>query len=263
MKYKTLWNAATAMAVTAATALFSLLPVIDAQPVAAANVIGLNLIQGNSNTVVVKLLNGTVVTLAPGASPNFSIDAVTTVPTSATTTIGSVQFSYNQKVNFRTETKAPYAMCGNYGTKYTKCHVLGVGKHSVAAKTSHTGSAWYRVNFEIAVANPAAAPIPVPVVVPTKAPVAATAPTTVALFTPIRINCGGGSYTDTMGHVWSADTFFSGGSVHTTNAAIANTDDDVLYQSERYGDATYSIPVLPASSSSPALYDVTLHMSEV
>jgi Malectin domain len=79
------------------------------------------------------------------------------------------------------------------------------------------------------------------------------------LFVPIRINCGGGNFTDSLGHVWRADAFFSGGETFSITDGIANTTNALLYQSERYGTTTYQIPVPPA----PGRYDVTLHLAEI
>jgi hypothetical protein len=54
-----------------------------------------------------------------------------------------------------------------------------------------------------------------------------------ASFTPIRINSGGGAYTDIMGNVWSADSGYNSGNVLTTTSAIAGTPDQPLYQNWR------------------------------
>ena len=52
----------------------------------------------------------------------------------------------------------------------------------------------------------------------------------------IRINSGGGAYTDSQGRQWSADTGFNTGSVATSSAPVENTADDLLYQSYRWDD---------------------------
>jgi glucose/arabinose dehydrogenase len=60
----------------------------------------------------------------------------------------------------------------------------------------------------------------------------------------IRINAGGGAYTDSQGNQWLADQYFTGGKLYSTKAAIANTIDDTLYQSERWlNNLSYAIPV--------------------
>lgn len=73
----------------------------------------------------------------------------------------------------------------------------------------------------------------------------------------VRINAGGPQYTDTDGSTWEADAFFSGGNTHITADSITGTPDDVLYQSERYGNVSYSIPVVNST------YDVNLKFAEV
>ena len=53
-----------------------------------------------------------------------------------------------------------------------------------------------------------------------------------------------------------ADQFFTGGTVVTNAKAIANTQDDPIYQSERNGLFSYQIPV-PVGS-----YEVVVHLAE-
>jgi Malectin domain/Chitobiase/beta-hexosaminidase C-terminal domain len=62
-------------------------------------------------------------------------------------------------------------------------------------------------------------------------------------FSPILVNAGGPSYTDSQAQAWGADKNFSGGSAASTTHAIANTADPKLYQSERYGNFTYQFTV--------------------
>jgi hypothetical protein len=69
-----------------------------------------------------------------------------------------------------------------------------------------------------------------------------TAPT----FTPIRVNAGGGAYSDSLGQTWSADTGYQQGSAYSTISAIAGTPDAALYQVLRYslsGPLTYQFSV--------------------
>lgn len=79
----------------------------------------------------------------------------------------------------------------------------------------------------------------------------------------IRINAGGPEVT-TGGVTWSADQHFSGGKSYTNGAvtAIAGTDDDVLYLTERsatsnLGSFAYDIPVEDGT------YEVRLHLAEI
>jgi hypothetical protein len=49
---------------------------------------------------------------------------------------------------------------------------------------------------------------------------------------PIRVNCGGPSYTDSKGQIWSSDTGYVGvASTDSTTKAIQGTADQKLFQS--------------------------------
>jgi hypothetical protein len=71
------------------------------------------------------------------------------------------------------------------------------------------------------------------------------------------VNAGGPKYTDAQGIVYRANEQFTTGYAYTTTAAIAGTTDDRLYQSERYGDFSYGIPVANGD------YLVTLKFAEI
>jgi pectate lyase len=78
------------------------------------------------------------------------------------------------------------------------------------------------------------------------------------------VNAGGPGYTDGEGNRWSADQPYTpggwgyvGGKTHSTRDPIANTADDSLYQSERYGNFSYKFDV------PDGLYDVTLYFAEI
>jgi hypothetical protein len=71
------------------------------------------------------------------------------------------------------------------------------------------------------------------------------------------VNAGGPKYTDQQGLIYRAHTQFSTGYANTTTAAITGTTDDRLYQSERYGDFSYNIPVANGD------YLVTLKFAEI
>ncbi|BCD98428.1 malectin domain-containing carbohydrate-binding protein [Marinagarivorans cellulosilyticus] len=74
------------------------------------------------------------------------------------------------------------------------------------------------------------------------------------------INAGArASYTATDGTVYQPDlgaSYVTGGMGGSTMDPIDNTEDDTLYQTERYGTFSYSLPLAAAT------YDVTLHMIE-
>ena len=80
-----------------------------------------------------------------------------------------------------------------------------------------------------------------------------------------RVNCGGSAYTDGKGNVWAADKVYAAGSwgyttgnIYTTTDPIANTEDDILYQTERWATSlSYRFDVNNGS------YNVTLHFAEI
>jgi hypothetical protein len=71
------------------------------------------------------------------------------------------------------------------------------------------------------------------------------------------VNAGGPDYVSHTGIHYEADTHFTGGHVYTKARPIADTQDDVLYQSERWGDFSYDVP-LPNGH-----YEVTLQFAEI
>jgi Malectin domain len=108
---------------------------------------------------------------------------------------------------------------------------------------------------ETAIKEPAPSLAPTAVVTPVLfAPIATTlvvAQTTKTSdeFSGIRINCGGPSYTDAEGNVWSADKYFVDVGIASgtfiLEQVIAGTTEDALYHSERWGLFQYEIPVPP------------------
>ncbi len=73
----------------------------------------------------------------------------------------------------------------------------------------------------------------------------------------LNINAGGGAYTSTDGVSYVADSYFVGGSPYSTKSTIAFTDDPILFQTERYGQFGYAIPV------ADGIYEVTLDFAEI
>jgi hypothetical protein len=59
----------------------------------------------------------------------------------------------------------------------------------------------------------------------------------------LMIDSGGGGYNDGKGNLWTADRGFTAGTTFKSASAVANTTDDPLYQSLRYGNFGYSIDV--------------------
>lgn len=73
----------------------------------------------------------------------------------------------------------------------------------------------------------------------------------------IYINTGGPSVT-LEGINWLGDQYFTGSiSTASRTEPIANTSSDFIYQSERYGEMTYNIPVMDGT------YDLDLHFAEI
>lgn len=78
---------------------------------------------------------------------------------------------------------------------------------------------------------------------------------------PIRVNCGGQGYTDSMGRVWQADTHFTGGVASQITAAMTGTADPTLYQTARRNDPAaptvkYNFPMTNGT------YHVNLYFAE-
>lgn len=79
----------------------------------------------------------------------------------------------------------------------------------------------------------------------------------------IRVNAGGSSYVDTAGNTWSADHGYNTGGKYSVSGstAIANTNDDPLFHSERYDAST--APELTYSFTVPnGTYVVRLYFAE-
>jgi hypothetical protein len=99
-----------------------------------------------------------------------------------------------------------------------------------------------------------------PTQTPTRTPTLTPTPTPITLST-WRVNAGGPAYTDSQGHVWSADENFTGGTAAVTTSTITGalpaSSDQTLYQSQRYGSPfSYTFNV-PAGS-----YQLTLKFAE-
>lgn len=72
------------------------------------------------------------------------------------------------------------------------------------------------------------------------------------------VNSGGSAYTGADGLEYMGDSFYTGGNSSARTFEIEDTDDDMLYRSERWGDYTYSLPVPEAGN-----YVATLHFAEI
>jgi hypothetical protein len=70
------------------------------------------------------------------------------------------------------------------------------------------------------------------------------------------VNAGGLAYAAQDGIMYSYDRYYVGGSEGSATDPIAQTEDDTLYQSERWGTFSYHFPVKAGT------YDIDLHMVE-
>jgi hypothetical protein len=74
---------------------------------------------------------------------------------------------------------------------------------------------------------------------------------------PIRMTTQDSPYRDHLGQTWMPDQYFLSGRRSTQKVPIEGTADPALYISHRFGNFTYSIPVVQGSR-----YTITLHFAE-
>ena len=72
---------------------------------------------------------------------------------------------------------------------------------------------------------------------------------------PVRVLARQSPYYSNDSHWWSPDNYFEGGQLASYSAAVKGTDDPELYESERWGNFTYAIPVTQGR------YTVTLYFA--
>ena len=72
---------------------------------------------------------------------------------------------------------------------------------------------------------------------------------------PVRILARQSPYYSNDSEWWSPDNYFEGGQIASYTAPVTGTDDPELYQTERWGNFSYAIPV------SPGKYSVWLHFA--
>src|SRR5919197_2210166 len=72
------------------------------------------------------------------------------------------------------------------------------------------------------------------------------APAKAAAATTLRVNNGGGAFTESNGIAWAADYGYDGGRVSSTNSKIGGTTNGRLYQSYRVDMRGYALPVTPS-----------------
>ena len=74
---------------------------------------------------------------------------------------------------------------------------------------------------------------------------------------PVRILARDGAHTDQSSRPWSADRYFHNGVLVQRHEPVANTEEETLYQGERFGNFSYVIPVAPNGR-----YTVTMKFCE-
>jgi hypothetical protein len=72
---------------------------------------------------------------------------------------------------------------------------------------------------------------------------------------PVRILARQTPYYSNDSRWWSPDNYFEGGEIAAYPTPVSGTDDPELYETERWGNFSYSIPVAPGK------YTVTLHFA--
>jgi hypothetical protein len=72
---------------------------------------------------------------------------------------------------------------------------------------------------------------------------------------PVRLLARQTPYYSNDSHWWSPDNYFEGGQMASYTSPVKGTDDPELYETERWGNFSYAIPV------SPGKYSVTLHFA--
>jgi hypothetical protein len=72
---------------------------------------------------------------------------------------------------------------------------------------------------------------------------------------PVRLLARQTPYYSNDSHWWSPDNYFAGGQMASYSSPVNGTDDPELYETERWGNFTYAIPV------SPGRYTVVLHFA--
>jgi hypothetical protein len=75
---------------------------------------------------------------------------------------------------------------------------------------------------------------------------------------PVRLLARQTPYYSNDSHWWSPDSYFQGGQIASYSAPVNGTDDPELFETERWGNFTYAIPVSPGKYS-VALYFAARH----
>jgi hypothetical protein len=80
----------------------------------------------------------------------------------------------------------------------------------------------------------------------------------------LYLNCGGPSYTDPAGNYWlSDDGYFNTGKPDSTTESISGTENDFMYQTDRWDDPFDPAPMMYSIPLESGNYDIVLHFSEI
>lgn len=72
---------------------------------------------------------------------------------------------------------------------------------------------------------------------------------------PVRVLARQSPYYSNDSHWWSPDNYFEGGQLASFSQEVTGTDDPELYETERWGNFSYAVPVTPGR------YSVVLHFA--
>jgi hypothetical protein len=78
---------------------------------------------------------------------------------------------------------------------------------------------------------------------------------------PVRVNCGGASYTDSKGQVWQADRGYNWGNASYIPAVVSGTTSQALFQTGRY-NPNFSAGMVYTFAVPNGQYHVNLYFAE-
>jgi phage baseplate assembly protein gpV len=78
---------------------------------------------------------------------------------------------------------------------------------------------------------------------------------------PIRVNCGGASYTDAKRQVWQADSGYNWGNISSIPAVVSGTTSQALFQKGRY-NPNFSAGMVYTFAAPNGQYHVNLYFAE-
>ena len=138
-----------------------------------------------------------------------------------------------------------FAQAGGMYTAVDRSFPVNVTGGQISIQFSQGAANYPMVNALSIISGAATSPTP-----------ASPAPTSTPSLSSVLINAGGPGYTDPSGQSWSGDYAFSSSPTCSIGNNIANTNTPALYQTCRWGNFTYAIPVPNGN------YNVTLKFAE-